>query len=208
MSNRSIFDQHVPSRLQRSLTKAILENYKQSSRYVFRHFAAPQAKDLCGHFCRAKIEEEMVGIAALFRTVTVSVQTYENNTGYYNEITCGVVKLTQSRILTPYIVPRYAKFRATLAGNGQGWLFDSDGERNDAQSLYAILTHGVDENSEKRSWPAFVKIQFPNETCKRYVDDGIDLLARFPDLEAEYVPSAQAISQLRARRIHKREEGA
>lgn len=208
MSNKGIFDQHVPTRLQRSLTKAILENYRQSSKYCFRHFAAPQAKDLCGHFCRAKIEEEMVGVAALFRMVMVTVQSYENNTGYYNEILCGVVKLTQSRILNPYIVPRHAKFRATLAVNGQGWLFDSDGERNDAKYLYAILTHGVDENSEKRSWPAFVKIQFPNETCKRYVDEGIDLLARFPDLEAEYVPSAQTISQLKERRIHKQEGGA
>jgi hypothetical protein len=208
MSNKSVFDHDVPNRLQYSLTKSVLENYRQSSRFVFRNFAPPQAKDLSGVFRRAKIEEEMAGIAGLFRAVMISIQLYENNTGFYNELTCGVVKLTQSCISNPDIVPRYAKFRRTLAQNGQYPLFVPDGEQNDAEYLYAILTHGVDSNSEKRSWPAFIKIQFPNETCSKYVDEGIDLLARFPQLKAEYIPSAKVIRQANKRYIRKQKEGA
>lgn len=208
MSNTSVFDSAVPNRLQRSLTKSVLENYRLSSRYCYRNFGAPQAKDLSGHYCRARIEEEMAGIAALFPMVTVAIEPYERNTGFYNEITCGQVKLTQSRILNPYIVPRDAKFRSTLAENGQGLLFPSADEHEHAHHLYAILVHGVDDNSEKRSWPAFIKIKFPNKECTAYVDEGIDLLSRFPDLRAEYVPSASAISRLRRRRIRKQGEVA
>ena len=202
MSNASIFDTTVPRRLQYSLTKSVLENYRESSRYCFRNFAPAQARDLSGHFCRARIEDEMVGIAALFPVVSVTIQSYENNTGSYNELTCGVVKLTQSRILNPNDVPRRASFRATLAANGQYTLsFASDSDLPAAQYLYAILTHVVDVNSERRAWPAFVRIQFPNANCTAYVDEGIDLLARFPDLRAEYVPSATVLSQLRRRRL-------
>ncbi|MCI0347942.1 MAG: hypothetical protein L0Z53_00820 [Acidobacteriales bacterium] len=206
-NNGTVFNENVPARLQYALTKSILENYKQASRYCFRHFASPQAKDLSGVFRRAKIEDEMPGIAALFRSITAAVQQFENNTGFYYELTCGVVKLTQSCISDPNLVPRYAKFRSTLAQNGQLPLFTATGDPSDARYLYAILTHGVDINSEKRSWPAFVKIQFPNETCSDYVDEGIDLLERFSDLKAQYVPSAKVILQLKQRRIRK-EEGA
>ncbi len=201
MSNASVFDSAVPRRLQYSLTKSVLENYRQSSRYCFRYLAPAQARDLNGHFCRAKIEDEMVGIAALFPMVRVTIKSYENNTGSYNEITSGIVKLTQSRILNPNDVPRHAGFRATLAANGQYSLFAPESGSASAQYLYAILTHVIDVNSERRSWPAFIRIQFPNATCTEYVDDGIDLLARFPDLRAEYLPSATVLSQLRRRRL-------
>src|ERR1039457_4929417 len=119
MSNSSTFDRQVPRKLQYSLTKSVLENYKQASRFCFRNFALPQAKDLCGYFCRAKIEDDLPGIAVLFPTVTVSSRPYENNTGHYNEIASGSVRLTQSRILEPNTVPRQAKFRKTLAQYGQ-----------------------------------------------------------------------------------------
>ncbi len=201
MSNTSVFDSAVPRRLQYSLTKSVLENCRQSSRYCYRELAAAQARDLSGYLCRAKIEDEMVGIAALFPMLRVTIKNYQNNTGSYNEITCGVAKLTQSRILNPNDVPRSASFRATLAANGQYSLFGSEPELASAQYLYSILTHVIDVNSEKRSWPAFIKIQFPNATCTEYLDEGIDLLARFPDLRAEYLPSATVLTQLRRRRL-------
>jgi hypothetical protein len=200
-SNISIFDDAVPRRLQFSLTKSVLESYTQASRYCFRNFASSQAKDLSGHYCRAKIEDDLAGIAALFPRVRVDVHHYENNTGSYNEITSGIVKLTQSRILQRSDVPRRANFRTTLAVNGQLNFFDSGLEATAPQYLYAILTHVLDQKSERRSWPALVQIQFPNSTCTRYVDEGIDLLARFPDLASEYLPSAEALNQLRRRQM-------
>jgi hypothetical protein len=208
MSNTVAFDQQVPRRLQYSLTKSILENYKQSSIFCYRNFATPQAKDLGGFLRRAKIEEEMAGVAALFKAISIKVQGYENNTGFYNEITCGAVKLTQSCISDPNIVPRFARFRATLAQNGQYSLFEFGSQPNNKQYVYAILTHGVDPNSEKRSWPGFIKIQFPNETCTKYIDEGIDLLARFPDLRTQYIPNGQVLLRLKRRTFRKRAQEA
>lgn len=207
MSNQATFDNSIPRRLQYSLAKSVLENYAQSSRYVYRNFSGPQAKDLSGHFCRAKIEEEMAGIAALFRRdVRLQVQTYENNTGCYNEIACGLVKLTQSRVVGINDVPRLAKFRKTLAENGQYEMFVSADDSEEDAYLYAILTHAVDPNSERRSWPAFIKIQFPNKTCTEYVDEGIDLLSRFPELRAEYIPTAEQLRQIKLRRVRRKKE--
>ena len=199
MNNSDFFNRDVSERFQRAVTKLTLENYRQASRFCYRNFAEPQAKDLSGVFRRARIEEDFAGIPALFKSVTVSVRPYENNTGFYNELTCGAVKLTQSCISEPSDVPRFAKFRKTLAQNGQLGLFKAADEFDPSRFLYAILTHGVDTNSERRSWPAFVRIQFPDETCTKYVDEGIDLLSRFPELRAEYVPTATVMLRLRQR---------
>jgi len=207
MLNSRIFDINVPRKLLQSLTYAVLQNYRESSRFCFRNFSHPQAWDLSGHFCRARIEEELAGIAALFPSVSLAMHRYENNTGFYNELTCGAVKITQSRIINPHTVPRHAKFRSTLAANGQCSLFAENQSSTYEQSLYAILTHVVDINSEKRSWPAVVKIQFPNSNCTSYVDEGIDLLARFPELASEYIPGAPALARLRRRRL-RAQEGA
>jgi hypothetical protein len=208
MTNASVFDSQVPTRLQRSLTQAVLEHYKGSSRSCFSKYAEAQARDLVGHCRRAKIEEELLGIVTLFPDVTISTHTYENNTGHYNEITCGCVRITQSHISQPSDVPRQAKFRATLAQNGQQELFTTTTNLSDSGYLYAILTHGVDENSERRSWPAFIKIQFPDQNCSRYLDEGIDLSARFPELRDAYIPTANRIQQLKRKRARKNKEAA
>jgi hypothetical protein len=60
--NAELFDQYVLERLQRSLLKVIFENYRSSSRYCWRNFQPPQAKDLSGAYRRARIEEEWAGI--------------------------------------------------------------------------------------------------------------------------------------------------
>ncbi|MGH9447325.1 MAG: hypothetical protein ACRD3O_16555, partial [Terriglobia bacterium] len=115
MSNVKFFDQNVSMRLQKAFARLVCENYRASSRFVYRHFAGPQAKDLSGNYRRAMIEENLSGLSALFPEVLIGVRAYENNTGFYNEITCQQVKLTQSCIIDPDEVPRHARFRATLA---------------------------------------------------------------------------------------------
>ena len=194
--NVCLFDQHVPSRLQKALLRSIFNNYRAASEHCYNNFQQPQAKDLSGSYRRAKIEDEWAGIEAIFKDIKVRVRPYENNTGSYNEITCGPVKITQSCTLSPNIVPRYAFFRQTLASNGQLNFFVEEQEEQpkEASYLYAILTHGVDVESPKRSMPWFARIQFPNEDCSEYVDDGIDLFKRFDDVVTEYLPQEEEIN--------------
>lgn len=205
MSNEKFFDQNTSPRFQKSIARLVLENYRASSRFVYRHFAGPQAKDLSGVYRRAMIEENLSGLPVLFPEVSVENKAYENNTGFYNEITCQQVKLTQSCIVDTGEVPRTAKFRSTLAQTGQLSLFENhdadDGEgENDPRFMYAILTHRVDVMAEKRAWPAFIRIQFPNASSTKYLDEGINLLARFPELIAEYIPKSASQFKRRRRR--------
>jgi len=202
--NAEFFDRNVPIRLQKALLRSLFESYKETSRYCWRHFQPPQAKDLSGTYRRAKIEDEWSGVAALVPDVVVGVRPYKNYTGSFNEITCGNVKITHSCVLSPDVVPRQAEFRATLASNGQLQMF-SPNEPSTAIYLYAILTHGVDSDSPKRSRPAFALFQFPNEACTAYVDEGINLFRRFPDLVADYIEPSQAEAQVKHRRFKKPE---
>jgi hypothetical protein len=202
-----LFDQSVPIKVQRSLTQAILESCKQSSRYCWRNFADPQAKDLSGFHRRAKIQDEFPGIAALHKNLGVrdSIEQYENNTGFYHELTCGIVKLTESCVADD-IIPRSAKFRSTLARDSQASLWpEADGKAAEEQPdfLYAILTYAIDVLAPKRSWPAFMKIRFPNEKFTDYIGEGIDLFKRFPDLVAEYIPKPSFGQQITKKRRKK-----
>jgi hypothetical protein len=203
--NLEFFDDHVPRKLQNALLRSVFENYAEASRYCWRNFTAPQAKDLSGTYRRARIEEEWSGIATLFpRDVTVEVRQYENNTGYYNEITCGRVVITQSCIVDPNEVPRTALFRTTLARSGQLELFNAIEDTDADDLLYTILTHGVDVTSRRRSRPGFAKFQFPNRDCSKYVDDGIDLFKRFPDTVNEYITDVTAEVEPKRRRFPKK----
>ena len=196
---------HVPRIVQRALLISVFENYAQASRYCWRYFSNPQAKDLSGNYRRAKIEEEWAGIQARFpRDISVEVKPYPNNTGYYNEITCGRVLITQSCIAEPSEVPRSAEFRKTLATNGQLDLYSTNIEEAGPDDLlYAILTHGVDVNSRRRSRPAFARFQFPNSDCTKYVDEGIDLFRRFPEIINEYITNVADEVQPKKRQIQK-----
>jgi len=163
--------------------------------------ASPETRK---YYRRAKIEDEWSGIAALFpRDLTVEVRKYDNNTGHYNEITCGRVIITQSCIVDPDEVPRAANFRTTYARNGQLELFDDIFETGPDDILYTILTHGVDVSSRRRSRPAFAKFQFPNEDCARYIDEGIDLFKRFPEIVNEYITNVSEEVTPKRRRIRK-----
>lgn len=202
-----LFDQNLPIKVQRALTKTILESTKQSSRYCWRNFADPQAKDLSGVHRRAKIQDEFPGIAALYKNLGVkdSIEQYDNNTGSYHELTCGIVKLTESCVADG-IIPRTAKFRSTLAHDSQASFWpEADEKPNEKQPdfLYAILTYGIDVLAPKRSWPAFMKIEFPNEKFTGFIGEGIDLFRRFPDLVAEYVPKPSFERQMTKRHRRK-----
>jgi hypothetical protein len=192
-----MFDSFIPSSIQRALLKSVFVNCELASAHCYTEFHPTQAKAVSGHYRRGKIEDDLAGIGGRFREemkgkMDVSIRTFKRRTGHYNEVTCGNVKLTQSCIANADVVPRSALFRKTLAKNGQYHLFNQalNVEIDAADSyLYAILTYAIDVLSENRKFPAFVRVQFPNADCTAYIDKGIDLFGRFPEVVAEYMPS-------------------
>ena len=205
MTNSTIFDNNFPVRLQKKLLTLVFESCKTASEHCFGSFSSRRvAKDVSGVYRRGLIEDQWEGIPALFkRDVTVEPRFYKNYTGSYCELTCGVVKLTQSCVIERGDVPRQAEFRATLATNGQGELFEEFVEDDDKPTfLYSILTYGIDQNAKNRDVPAFIKIEFPNSGCTAPVDEGINLVKRYPDISMKYLtkPSFDAAVTERERR--------
>lgn len=185
--NSDLFDQHVTTSLQRSFLKMVFECTKDASEHCFGSFDSRQvAKDVSGIYRRGLIEDKWAGLQPLHRGISVKPVWYQHFTGSYCELTSGSVKITQSCVLNPGEIPRYADFRSTLATNGQRKLFDSEDEEA-AEFLYAILTYGIDCNAKEREQVAFVKIEFPNVLCSAPVDDGINLVSRYPDMAMQYL---------------------
>lgn len=206
MTNVELFDEHVPDRLQIKLLTLVFESCKSASEHCFGTFGSRQvAKDLSGVYRRAIIEDQMKGIPALFKdTVSVGPCFYKNGTGSYFELTAGVVKLTESIVLERGDIPREALFRSTLATNGQYEMFEQDEvpEEEKPKFLYSILTYGIDCKSKNRDVPAFVKIEFPNKKCTAPVDEGINLVKRYPAIAMNYLskPSFEAAVTERRRK--------
>jgi hypothetical protein len=205
MTNSTIFDNNVSVRLQKKLLTLIFESCKTASEHCFGSFSSRQvAKDVSGVYRRGRIEDQWEGIPALFKgEVTVEPQYYKNGTGSYCELTCGLVKLTQSCVIERGDVPREAEFRSTLATNGQGELFEEVIEENEKPKfLYSILTYGIDSKANNRETPAFIKIEFPNSKCTAPVDEGINLVKRYPEISMKYLtkPSFDAAVTERERR--------
>jgi hypothetical protein len=208
MSNSDLFDQSVSAQLQKAILKLIFEGCKTASEHCYGNFNSTRiAKDVSGVYRRGVIEDQWSGIPVRFPQVAMRPNWYRHYTGSYCELTCGDVKLTQSCVIYRGDIPRVAEYRSTLATNGQMDLcFEADGgDEGDTvpKYLYAILTYGIDTSAKKREQPAFVKIEFPNCTCTEPVDEGINLIKRYPEIAMQYLskPSFDAaVTERPARR--------
>jgi hypothetical protein len=191
-----LFHETVPQPMLRSLLKALLQSYRDSSAYCYKKYRPAQAKDVSGHVRRADMESEMLGVAERFKSVaSAETHMFKNYTGTYVELQCGVVRLTESCVPDKEELPRQADFRATLAGRRQGkFVFAADEEvQVQPEHLYGILLHGVDKSSKKRDKCAFACVRFPDQDCAEYVGEIVDLFALFPDVIAEfYGPEEEA----------------
>ena len=147
-----------------------------------------------GHYRRAKVEDEWVAVAVRFKTSMQAATTpYKRYTGFYVELTCGRVKLTQCSVSHYNYFPRDAEFRAALAKSSHQYgLFAKNGEElpePDGKFVYAIVVHGVHPKAKKREQCSFAWVRFPRSDCKRYYTDKIDLFETFPQIVAEFQPT-------------------
>src|ERR1700734_132264 len=207
MGHKDIFNNDVPDKLQRAMLDMVFDACANASDHCYGTFSSDRvAKDVSGVYRRGLIEDQWLGMKSLFSHLLIEPVPYRHNTGTYYEITSGTVKLTQSCIYHPDEAPRDAEFRKTLATNGQRYLSFEDEAQPDidpATFLYAVLTYGI-ASQDNRSRPWFVRVQFLNEVCTAYVDSGIDLVSKFPDIVSKYVPNADFSANVKERRWRKR----
>jgi hypothetical protein len=196
---RAFFLQAVPREMLAAFLRATLQCYRDASSYCYEKYPREQAKDLSGYMRRAEIEKELIGIAERFKQyASAKTLHFDHYTGYYVEVTTGQVKLTQSSVTNRSELPRQATFRETLAGRSQYLLFgdSADSAKRIPEFLYALLLHGVAEKpNSKRERCGFACIRFPDNECKRYVGDTIDLFKMFPEIVAEFYDDVEETNE-------------
>jgi hypothetical protein len=181
-----VFLDHVPAGVLAAMLRAVLQSYKDASSACYETMRPRQAKDASGPFRRNKIESELVGVGERFQQViSVEDNLYKRGTGNYVELTCGVVKMTESCVPSPKDFPRDADYRETLAESTQLVLGFVPAE-TPGKYLYAILLHGVDGTAKQRSGCRFAQVRFPLKGFASYTEDRVDLFAMFPSIVAEY----------------------
>jgi hypothetical protein len=186
--HRDLFLGQVPAEILAAALRAILQSYRDASSACYEVMRPAQAKEASGPFRRNKIDSEFLGIGDRFkRQLKAETNPYnQRHTGSYVELTCGLIKMTASCVLTPSDLPREADYRETLATNPQMVLGDFLPEQPVGEFLYAILLHGVDDSVKQRAGCRFAQIRFPLPGFKGYTEDRIDLFATFPAIVAEY----------------------
>jgi hypothetical protein len=188
--NAQFFQSNVPDKVQKALLQRILQCYRDASQHCYKHFGAAQAKDMSGHYRRARIEDEFIAIAERFKKDGVKCEPvpYKRNTGHHVELRSGLVTITQSCVLWKDDLPREADFRETLASTGQSEMFEGGNEEEPpaGTTLYAVLLHGVARGVKQRERCAFAYIRFPDRNFKSYLGKSINLFEKFPEFVQEF----------------------
>lgn len=188
---RQVFDDSVPRELQRDLVRSFFSQYKAADEYCKRNYPPSEAQYLRGHKRRADVEMEIRSVCERYVGIgaSASAQLNSHRNAFHSTLTCGRIRLTQSRVRNPYTVVRPSSFREEYAEESQlAFPWGRRAPRKPDGLFYAILLHG--NNKQDNSRPAFVHVVFPDKPCKSYLTR-IDLLERFPEVVAEYAAAPQ-----------------
>jgi hypothetical protein len=153
-----------------------------------RRYDKPEAFSVLPVVRRAELEKELAALcASRYSHIKVEARPNRRKTSWYRLFSSNGVVLTVSALMNPAMVVRPAAFREEHATSSQYNLFIGEPLPDDyGHLLYAILAHGA---SIDKSRPAFIDIKFPDQECKRYVDE-IKLLSRYPQLVTALWPAS------------------
>lgn len=169
----------------------IFAAYENASTSCWNDHSAPVARNLVPFKRRALIEDGILEVAALFHNVEAKSENHHNAWWSHSELQSGPVIVTVSHVLEPAGAVRGAKFRKTLANNGQGSLFDND-EQNDVSTLYALLIHSDsvwETPTLRKSYqhlPGSMFLVWPDQNLD-YVHK-LNLFERYPDVVKRQTP--------------------
>jgi hypothetical protein len=181
MNYDEIFDSSVPRAMQRDSVRIIWHGYQETFREVNSRHARPEAHDLLGHERRAYIERELRAMAELYPDTVAMPEWNKTKTAAHTIITRGVIKLTESKVRTPWTIVHPSVFRSEYAEVFQPDLFQPDEyeERDEISYIYSIILHGCEPSTP--SIPSFIHVVFPDRDFQTYIHR-INLFKKFPDL--------------------------
>jgi hypothetical protein len=115
MNYDEIFDSSFPRAMQRDTVRIIWHGYQETFREVHARHARPEAHDLLGHERRAYIERELRGMAQLYPDTVAKPEWNKTKTAAHTMVTRGVIKLTESKVRTPWTIVHPCVFRSEYA---------------------------------------------------------------------------------------------
>lgn len=179
---RDLFDASITEDLQRTFVRVVIDTYGQAYRACEELFAdKAERHDSLPIIRRGLIEQNWRNVANRADGVKATALRNKKLTSYYTEVVAEQIVLTQSATPSWDAMARFASFRSELARSYPLFPELDDEEPPPDNPIYAVLVHGVHPQDERL--PGFVGIGFPNADWSAYLDR-INLLGRFPDLEA------------------------
>ncbi len=169
-----IFQEDCPEELQIGILQALDLAY-EVTRDCCRppEFGLNEARDLRGHYLRAKFESEWGKLASGFPEVISESRPNVTNSSYHRWMKVGRIFLTASSVQARMQRPRPAQFRSDYADNGQLDLFEKP--HFDDSGVYAVFIYGPTQAQA----PSIGSVAFPNKNWTKY-NEYIDLLLKYP----------------------------
>ena len=188
------FDSVVPPDVLRAIGKCVLQAYPESWSSL-QDQALPRGAlhDTLPHARRALIERNLVRLP--LRAIGLVAQETRNiaDNAYHTLLQYRTVRLTVHSVGGPGEMVRDAHFRRQYARSSQIDAFEQALDIPPHAELYAFVLHIPARSNAaapgRRWWerPAQLLVRFPDDACREYVGEAIDLYARFPDLVAQDV---------------------
>lgn len=191
LSPRLAFDAYVPANYQKELLRTVFRAAKDATREVVEaDYQHEEALDLYPFVERARREQYLRVLTARFPSITTESRENRTHSGHHTFLQIGSVVLTSSAVKDELDLPRWAAFRTEYARpQMQFEISDQDDFIPDNTPpafvyTYAILVTGG--TKANRRVPGFARIVFPNSDCTGFIDDGIDLMVRYPGVINEF----------------------
>lgn len=185
--------EHFPDPFWKAATKAVYLARQEAWDSCRREFADPEADNLRGFYCRAKLEGHLRGVAERHGLGSRPVK-HPGQPWNHTEVSNGPVILTAASVSTPCAMVSPADYRRGLAEDAQQHLFPvHEVLSSDHLAFYVILVHsryrGTSPEDVRKNGhlPGSVYAVWPAGDCDDYVHD-LNLMERYPDVAREFVP--------------------
>jgi hypothetical protein len=187
-----VFDDSLRAVAQRDITDTLRTLYRVAFGVTQSIAGAPHVRDLHPHLRRAQIETKLEVLAANHPGLSARIEKNRSGNSHV-VIEAEHIILTESFARSPKKFVRWAAYRDadSLFNYPLFRGVDDADELQPGMRFNAILLHGP--SPQKDDELGFAVIRFPRPGASGYLDEMINLLARFPEVIVVSDPNAQEV---------------